>query len=127
VILLLDTTVLIDVLRVRLERGSLLAAMVREGHVLATTAMNLAEVYVGVKSSEEQRTGLFFAELEIYPMTATIAQRAGELKRDWAKKGKTLGLPDTIIAATALEHDLTLMTDNRKDFPMPELRLFDLP
>jgi predicted nucleic acid-binding protein len=32
-----------------------------------------------------------------------------------------------IIAATALERGLTLMTDNRGDFPIPELELFPLP
>jgi predicted nucleic acid-binding protein len=28
-----------------------------------------------------------------------------------------------MIAATALHYGLTLMTDNRKDFPMPDLKL----
>jgi predicted nucleic acid-binding protein len=40
-----------------------------------------------------------------------------------AKKGRTLVLADMIIAAIGLEHGCSLMTDNRKDFPME----FDLP
>jgi predicted nucleic acid-binding protein len=32
-----------------------------------------------------------------------------------------------IIAATVLEHSLALMTDNRKDFPLPELSIYPLP
>jgi len=36
-------------------------------------------------------------------------------------------LDDMLIAATALEHGLTLMTDNRMDFPMRELELYSLP
>ncbi len=39
-------------------------------------------------------------------------------------EGKTLSLADLIIAATALENGLSLMTDNRKDFPIQELDLF---
>ena len=31
-----------------------------------------------------------------------------------------------IVAATALEHGLTLMTDNRKDFSFPELKIYPL-
>jgi len=33
---------------------------------------------------------------------------------------------DTIIAATALHYGLTLITENKKDFPMPELQLHPL-
>lgn len=52
-------------------------------------------------------------------MNGVIARRAGSLKSAYARKGQTLDLPDMIVAATALEHGLTLMTDNRKDFPIP--------
>jgi predicted nucleic acid-binding protein len=34
---------------------------------------------------------------------------------------------DVTVAAVALTHGLTLLTDNRKDFPMPELALYSLP
>lgn len=59
-------------------------------------------------------------------MTGAIARRAGSLKRAWALKGRTLSLADLIVAATALEHGLALMTDNRKDFPIPELNFYPL-
>jgi predicted nucleic acid-binding protein len=62
-----------------------------------------------------------------YPITGAVARRAGSLKSAWAQKGKTLSLADMIVAATALEHGLSLMTDNRKDFPLPELRFHPLP
>ena len=42
-------------------------------------------------------------------------------------RGRTLSIPDVIIAATALAYRLVLMTDNRKDFPMPQLAIFPLP
>jgi predicted nucleic acid-binding protein len=38
-----------------------------------------------------------------------------------------LGVVDLIIAATALAHNLVLITDNRKDFPMTQLALYPLP
>ena len=41
--------------------------------------------------------------------------------------GGQISLVDMAIAATAIAHKLTLVTENRKDFPMPELTLFDLP
>lgn len=126
-ILLLDTTVLIDVLRARQNRRVLLADLVAGGHLLATSAINLAEVYAGMQSGEKSKTEAFLVSLECYPMTATIARRAGALKNESAHKGRTLSLADMIVAATALEHGLTLMTDNRKDFSFPELNVYPLP
>jgi hypothetical protein len=55
-----------------------------------------------------------------------IAKQAGALRYEWARKGVTLTLTDTMIAATVLHYGLTLITDNRKDFPMPELKLHPL-
>ncbi len=126
-IYLLDTTVLIDVLRSRHQRRELLASLVQSGHILATAAINIGELYAGMRANEVKLAEAFLNELECYSLTATIARRAGELKRDWSTKGKTFSLPDMIVAATALEHDLVLLTDNRKDFPFPGLALFPLP
>lgn len=124
---LLDTTVLIDTLRSRNGRRALLAELVGQGHRLGTGAINIAEVYTGMRPGEEARTEAFLNSLQCYPMTCGIARLAGSLKGRYTREGVTLGLPDTIIAATALEHGLTLMTDNCRDFPMPELPMFDLP
>ncbi len=125
-IFLLDTTILIDSLRHRQGRRELLAKTIRQGHTLATTAINLAEIYAGMRPSEEARTKMFLDGLECYPVTAAIARRAGKLKWEWSRKGRTLALDDMLIAAAALEHGLTLMTDNRTDFPMRELEMYEL-
>ncbi|MHB8303652.1 MAG: PIN domain-containing protein [Acidobacteriaceae bacterium] len=125
--MLLDTAILIDALRHRQGRRELLAMAVRDGHTLAATAINLAEIYAGMRPAEEAGTEMFFGGLEWYPVTAAIARRAGRLQWEWSQKGRTLALDDMLIAASALEHGLTLMTDNRMDFPMPELDLYSLP
>ena len=39
----------------------------------------------------------------------------------------TLSPTDTIIAAVAIHNQLTLITDNIKAFPMPELSLYPQP
>lgn len=126
-IVLLDTTVLIDVLRARRNRRVLLAELVEGGHTLATGAINIGEVYAGVRPEEKAKTEVFLSNLDCYPVTAPIARRAGLLKSAWAQKGRTFSLADMMVAATALEHGLTLMTDNRRDFPLPELIFHPLP
>jgi predicted nucleic acid-binding protein len=125
--LLLDTSVLIDTLRGRNGRKELLARLVEEGHRLTTTALNVAEIYAGIRSGEEARTSLLLDSLECHDLDAKTGKQAGRLKNVWAKKGKTISLPDAIIAAIAVERPCILLTDNRKDFPMPELNLYQLP
>lgn len=125
--LLLDTSVLIDTLRLRHGRRGLLAELVQAGHTLSTTALNVAEVYAGMRPDEAQRTEALLSALDCYDLTGTSGRRAGALRQQWSKKGRTLALADMIVAAIASEHGCTLMTDNRKDFPMEELLKFDLP
>ena len=120
--ILLDTSVLIDVLRGRNNRRSLLANLLRDGHSLTTSVLNVAEVYAGMRPGEEARTGEFLSGLECFELHESTARVAGQLKNSWAKKGRTLTLADTIVAAIAIENRCTLFTDNRKDFPMPEIQ-----
>jgi len=49
-------------------------------------------------------------------ITEEIMLRWRLLVEDGRKAGRTFPQPDLIIAATALEHDLTLVTRNVKDF-----------
>jgi len=125
--LLLDTSVLIDALRSYRGRRELLAELVRSGHSLATSALNVAEIFAGMRTEEEANTRRFLNVLECYEVTRPSAELAGRLKRDWAGKGRTLTLADTLVAAVCLERGCALLTDNRKDFPMPELELYPLP
>ena len=124
--LLLDTTVLIDALRFREGRRELLAELARAGHTLATSALNVAEVYAGMRPGEESQTEAFLRALDCYELSWSTGRLAGNLKREWGGKGRTLSLSDTIVAAVALEHGCVLMTDNQKHFPMPELSHYPL-
>jgi predicted nucleic acid-binding protein len=126
-IILLDTNILIDVLRNRGDRRDVLADLVERGHTLATSVVNVGEVYAGMRSQEATETDRLLRNIESYPMTYAIARHAGILKFAYSQKGKTLSLLDMIVAATALAHNCSLMTDNRKDFPVAELTLRPLP
>ncbi len=125
--MLLDTSVLIDALRAQRGRRDWLAGLVRSGHSLETSALNVAEVYAGMRPEEKAKTKAFLGALLCHPVTASAGERAGQFKSQWSRRGRTLTLADTIVAAVAVEQGCVLVTDNRKDFPMAEVRLYDLP
>jgi predicted nucleic acid-binding protein len=125
--LLLDTSVLIDVLRLRNQRRALLAELVRAGHSLSTTTLNIAELYAGMRAGEVVATEALLSGLESYELSGSAARLAGKLKNAWARRGRTLALADAIVAAIAIERECSLLTDNRKDFPMPEVKFYPLP
>ena len=52
----------------------------------------------------------------ILPVTEAIAERWGILAGECQTKGRGLSVADGLIAATALEHDLTVVTRNVRDF-----------
>jgi predicted nucleic acid-binding protein len=124
---LLDTSVIIDALNNKRNRPTLLLDLVKSGHVLACCAINITEVYAGLRPKEEAATEELFASLRHVPIMPPAARLAGELKRNYSRKGKTLNLGDVIVAAVAIYNELTLLTDNVKDFPMKNLLLYPLP
>ena len=123
---LLDTNILIDVLRQRNKRRDLLRQLAAGGGSIACSVITVGELYVGIQPQEKAGTEELLAELDHYDVDTEIARYAGLLKREWAARGRTLALVDMLIAATAILHKLVLVTTNAKDFPMSELRSYPL-
>lgn len=123
---LLDTSVIIDALNGKRARGQLLVHLLEQGHLLACCPVNVAEVYAGVRPREEKATEELLRSLDYFHITWPVARLAGLLKRDHARKGITLNIADATIAAVAIVHELTLITDSVKDFPSKELSIYPL-
>jgi predicted nucleic acid-binding protein len=118
---LIDTNVLIHVIRRKKGRLELLQKLVEEGGGLSCSVITVGELYSGMKVHEKARTEELLRGFEEYPVNGDVARYAGKLKNEWALKGFMMTLPDMIIAATAILHRQILVTENRKDFPMAEL------
>jgi len=53
-------------------------------------------------------------ESNLLPVTGVVADRWGRLTIQAKRRGITIGTTDGLIAATALEHDLTIVTRKRQ-------------
>lgn len=119
--LLLDTSVLIDALRGRGAGARLRELRAGGAAVPWICAINVEELYRGVREREEEALRRFLGGLRIAPLGREEAERAGRWRRDFARRGVTLSQADCLIAAAAAGVGARLATGNPKHFPMDGL------
>jgi predicted nucleic acid-binding protein len=118
---LLDTTVLIDLLRGRPRTAERLRSLRATGDTLHTCAVNVEEAVRGLRPEELEPARRLFAGLRTAPLGVAEGWNAGEWRRDFAGRGQTLAQADCLIAAAAAGIGARLATGNPKDFPFREL------
>lgn len=113
---LLDTTVLIDLSKgipgVRDRLDDLLDA----GGDIGVCAVSVAEFLAGTPPSRRERWGRRLDEFRYWDTSRAAAELAGELCHDLARRGRTLHIPDALVAGVALSLDAVVLTDNHKHF-----------
>ncbi len=119
---LIDTDIAIDFLRRRDYAQKLLANWAGEG-LLAISTLTHLEIYQGIKTGEEGATNAFLDGLVSVVVDIPIARRAGIILGDLRSKGMTIGIADAIIAATALQIDAPLLTNNVEHYPFTDLNV----
>ena len=125
---LLDTNVLSEVIRRDPNRGLLqrLGTVARRDAV--TSVVCVAELRHGTSRVAhgarlwERITREILSRVDILPLGAAEAVRAGDLLATLEARGEPIGMEDVWIGATALEHRLTVVTRNLKHFRrIPEI------
>lgn len=113
--ILVDTDVLVDYLR---EHPPAVEYLESRREDLSTSAVVVAELYVGVREGKERAAlNTLLSLFEVIPIDTELAERGGLLRRDFGPKHGT-GLADALIAATAQRTGAELVTLNAKHFPM---------
>ncbi|SFG34910.1 tRNA(fMet)-specific endonuclease VapC [Desulfotomaculum arcticum] len=89
--------------------------------VVCISAITLAELEYGAeKSQHRERNKIalagFLTPLEILPFSDKSAVKFGEIRATLEKKGQVIGAYDLLIGAHALSENLTLVTNNTKEF-----------
>lgn len=126
---ILDTNVIIDHLRIDSSRASVLDRIIDQysQEMLAISIVSIQELYEGTstrKKAQEESLIATITPLKIIPYTFEIAQFAGKLARDFSRP---LELADAAIAATAIQFNAQLATLNTRDFTdLPNIDLMNL-
>jgi predicted nucleic acid-binding protein len=124
VALLLDTTVLIGVLRGDQQTVARLRAVEIPPFVSAIT---VEEIVRGMRPHERDATEALLQWTIVADVSDQEARLAGTWRSAFAARGKTLSQADALIAACAHRRAATLATANIKDYPMQELTVEHWP
>jgi len=117
-----DSSVLIDVLRGDPAPASVLAKHLRAGDEVWGVVVTRTEVLAGMRSSERVPTERLLAEPRWLEVDADLADAAGRLARRFRASHAGIGLADFLIAAGVARLEARLLTRNVRHFPMiPDL------
>jgi tRNA(fMet)-specific endonuclease VapC len=129
--LLIDSDIVID----HLDEVEQIVMLLRRlaPHRLYISTITYMESFHGVivdpnRDRAEQKFSALIDVVEMIPVTQPIAHRCALMRADLSRTGKRVRQRalDLLIAATAIEHNLTLVTRNQADYAdIPGLILFE--
>ena len=129
---LLDTNIISETRKVRADRGVVAFLLATESAALFVSVLTLGELRKGVAAKRRtdpvaaDRLGDWVDGIEttfadrVLSVDAATARRWGELSAD-----RSLPVIDTLIAATAISHGLTMVTRNTRDVESTGVPLVD--
>jgi predicted nucleic acid-binding protein len=100
--------------------------MVDDGDELAACAVCEAEFFAGIAPTDRAYWRQVFSSLTYWEISPAAAQRAGELRYDFARQGQALSITDCLLAALDIEHGAVLVTNNARHCPMPGVQVLAL-
>lgn len=132
---LLDTCLLSEFMKPRENRGVIDWFDAQNDETLYISVLAIAEIRKGVlklgtsKRATELRAWLDAVvvrfDARILAFDISMANRWGELKAGIESKGRPMPVIDSLIAATALARDLTLVTRNESDFADTGVKIYN--
>lgn len=111
----LDTTVLIDVLRGYVPAVEFLAGL---DELPACSEITRLEIMRGLRSGERGQAERVFQTLDWIPVDEHVSRAAGEYGRHLRRSHGSIDNEDLIVAASAEILGGEVATSNTKDFPM---------
>jgi len=125
-VVLLDTSILIEYYRKKDKSKSVLVHLFQTYSIFAISAVTHFEIYTGASNDQIDFWNEFFQEITVLPFNAEISREAADIDAALKKKRKQIAVPDLFIAATAIYHNIPLVTLNKKHFErVDQIQLVD--
>lgn len=118
---LLDTNIVIRALAGHEPEISFFKNHLSKG-ALAISVIVIAEFYSKANATEKKIFGRLLNGVEVIGINSQMAKTAGEYRQEFSRKSKRIFLLDCFFAAQAKKYNLTLVTNNKTDFPMKDIK-----
>lgn len=125
----IDSDVLIGALRNNKDAVERIKKLESENCILATTVINVFELYYGVglsKKVSENTNAVrnLTGRIGLLSLTEFTAEECGKVMADLEKRGVPIELRDLFIGVIAASYGYSLMTDNKAHFKnIPNLKV----
>ena len=126
-IYLLDTDVIIDMLRDANRWKLVIDHLTQQGSSIS--AMTYGELWEGIVANPNRPNAIselseLLASFPVLPLIRETLKIYGNIRVRLRRTGEMIGTPDILIASTAIEHHLTLVTRNTHHFGrIPNLQI----
>jgi predicted nucleic acid-binding protein len=118
IVYLIDTNIIIYYLEG--EQAAVSFLRTHRGKLAISTITWMETLSYPFSADEEQIVRAFLRELRLIEISSSVMELSVEIRRT-----KKMKLPDAIIAASAIHHDLILVTRNIKDFKGTAIKTLD--
>jgi tRNA(fMet)-specific endonuclease VapC len=113
---MIDTSLLIEYFRKSDKSNSRFFHLSQQFNNIAISSITVYEILLGATPSQQIFWQEMLNEMIILSFDNNAATKAAQVQQELKKKRKTIDKADLFIAATALAHEVTLDTLNRKHF-----------
>lgn len=122
--LLLDTDVIINLLKKHPETVERFIALSERGTIFLLSPIVIAEIYAGAFKREHPQIETFFSLCQPLTLDGEVARMTGHYANRYRKAFQGISLEDYFLAATARQQRCPFWTGNRKHYPMDDIDLF---
>jgi predicted nucleic acid-binding protein len=115
-IVLLDTSVLIDLFRRKVKENSYFYQLSREYQKFAVSTITRFEIFIGQTDIQNEFWNNFYQKVKIIDFDDNCALSASNIVKQLKSTNQMIEIADILIGGTAIAFDLPLATLNKNHF-----------